>query len=379
MIRRKRYLKEVKSTNFLSNLYMKTLKSILALALFWSFSAFAQEETEKKNEATLDLAGEWNASASTDAGDRELKWTFKKAEDGFSGMSHDPETSEDRKFDRIKVEGKKVTLEIDVEQDGNSGVIQVIAEEKKAGQLSGKWKIADTDGNELMGGELKAEKKIEIAFAGEWKTTSVLPDETELNSVVTLKGKNDALKGELMSEDGNTIEIDKFATKEKDLEMHFDFEMNGSTINVVVKSSLESEDKLNGQWAVIGEDGSEAMTGKWSAERVKAPSVEGDWVVKATVPESDDYTGALTLKKDGEKWKGTSTSDSDGESRDLSTASFEKDQLTFTTPFEAGGAEGTITVKATLKEDKLTGTWSLTDSSDTELASDAWEATRKVK
>lgn len=351
---------------------MTVLKTIFVIAIAFAFCPALQAD-EKSKEA--DIAGVWHAKASTDDGAREITWTFKKDDDKYTGTSVDAESSDSRKLDRVIVKGKKVTLELDVESDDMKGIIRVEAEEKTFGKLTGEWSIVDSDGKEYMSGNLAAYK--EVTFSGDWNATAVLPDEEKLKSVVQLKGKNAKLNGVIKGNSDDEIEIEKITTKDEALHLKFDLELNGETLDCLIKASPKSNNRLVGKWIVLGDDGSESLNGEWFAER-KTNSLAGTWKMVAAVPEGEDYSGSMTLKMKDGKYTGVLKS-AGGEGIDLTSVKQDGDALQFSLPFEWDGAKGTITIEAKLKNGSLVGEYVFVDSDGEELASDYWQASRKKK
>ena len=349
---------------------MKTLTHVVAVVVALGVCPAIRADHHHK---VVDLPGVWKAVASTDESAREITWTFQKEGDKLVGVSVDRESGDERKLDRVVVKEKKVTLEIDMERDGNEGVIKVEMEEETQGRLVGKWSIVGDNGTEYMSGDVSAVK--EIAFAGQWDTISTLANGTTWESAMLLKGENSALKGSFRSARGEA-EVDKVSVTEKGLRLEFDLEMNGNSINCVIKTEARGNDKLVGKWVVMGEDGSEAAEGEWSAVR-KPADLAGTWDVVAIVPGNADYTGTLTLTSEEGKYAGTSQG-SDSDATTLKTISVEGQKLEFSVPFEQDGNTGTIAVVAEQKEDgRLEGEWFLTGSDGNEYARAAWTATRK--
>ena len=317
----------------------------------------------------LDLTGVWKATATSDGNTRNITWTFTKKGDELSGTSVDGDSGEKRELDRIAVSEKKVTLEIDIEQDGNTGVIRVEAEEKTAGKLDGKWTIVDDNGNVFMSGEVTAVK--EVALAGAWDATATLPDGVKLKSVLELKGKNSDLKG-LLSGDAGENKINKVTMSDQELHLEFDVDMNGESFNVVIKAKAEGDNKLVGKW-MVDDAGAE---GDWSAVR-KVESLAGVWNVVAKVPDNDDYTGTLTLKEADGKYTAVSKgTDSDGV--DATKVKVNAGGVEVVLPFNQAGYSGTITIEAARQKDGgLKGEWALVGDDGTEYIRESWKATRQ--
>lgn len=324
----------------------------------------------------LDLVGVWNVTATSSEGDgdeRKITWTIRKEGEKLTGDSKDHENGNERTLDRIKTEGNEVVIEIDIESDGNRGIIKVIAEEKEAGKLVGKWTIEGEDGTEYLSGELTALKEIKVAYAGDWNSTSVLPNGEERSAILQLSGDNANLKGAFKSDDGNALTIDEIKADGKNVRLEFKLTIQDNVVDAAIEGELKAENKLAGKWILTGDDGSEFASGDWSAVREAKLDIAGVWNVSAVLPEGGEYTGTLTLKRDGEKYVGKSKS-SDGEERELNSVKFDGEEVVFTIELD-GDVTGTITVTAKRDEGKgLIGTWKLVGSDGSEVAGDEWKA-----
>jgi hypothetical protein len=351
----------------------RILRSSLAGIALLAFSSIARADATDK---PVDLAGVWNVTAITEEAERSVTWTFTKDGEAVTGMTRDNESGDERKLDRVTVEGKKVILEIDYERDGNSGVIRIITEQAEPGKLVGKWSIIGSDGTTYMTGAASAIKEATIAFAGDWKTTSKLPDGKEITTGLTLTGANSELKGAFTLEDGKKVEIDQITTGENHVRFAFDVAIEENTMNVVIEAKSENPNKLVGVWIIKGADGAEADKGEWTATRNEAPDFSGEWNATAIAPDGQEHHSTLTLTRAGANYTGKATSEQGGE-RDLSTVAIEGKHLTLTLKMERDGQSGTITVKAEQKDDgSLEGKWSISDQDGGEVAGDAWTAKR---
>ena len=221
---------------------MKTVRHAVAfVATMGMFSSALADHHLKP----VDLTGVWNVKAITDDNVREITWTFKKANGKLKGESFDHENDTDQDIDRIDVKEKKVTLGIDIEVDGNTGVIMIEAEEKSTGKLTGDWKVVGSDGTEYMSGKLSATKR--VAFAGKWETVATMGNGNEVKAVMELQGKGSSLEGKFDGDAGE-LELDKVSVKDNALRVQFEFEMNGNTINCVIEAEPHGNDKLVGKW-----------------------------------------------------------------------------------------------------------------------------------
>ena len=92
-------------------------------------------------ELSVPLDGIWKATASTDDGDKHYTITITKDGDVMGGSIIEDGKDDERRLDRVNVDGKNVTIEIDIESDGQNGIVKVAAEEKENGTLIGTWAI----------------------------------------------------------------------------------------------------------------------------------------------------------------------------------------------------------------------------------------------
>lgn len=325
--------------------------------------------------APVDLAGVWKVTASSEDGERGMTWTITGEGEALTGSSVDGGSGDERKLDRIKVDEKRVTIEVDFERDGNTGVIRVIAEEKEAGRLSGKWSVVGDDGVEYMSGGLSAVKESGIAYAGDWIAVSVLPDGNEMSAALVLTGENASLKGVFKGENG-TLEIDRITAGGKSLRCEFDIEMEGAALAIVIEAEPRGDKRLVGKWIAKGADGAEAATGEWSATRQAGLDLAGAWEVTAALPDGGEYTGTVHLVLTDGEYSGTSKSP-DGSERELKSVNVDGKALVLTLDYENEGQSGTLRVAAEHNEDgSLNGRWSLVDGNGSEVAGDSWSATR---
>ena len=115
-------------------------------------------------------------------------------------------------------------------------------------------------------GVVAQEKTDSQELAGTWQTAAVLPDDTTLRSTLVLSGSQAALDGKLVGEDGE-IKLDAATLDGKDVELKFDFDVQGETRPIVISATWESANLLEGEWIVKGPDGEDVANGQWSATR----------------------------------------------------------------------------------------------------------------
>lgn len=350
---------------------MKSIRLLLSLFLAAGISIGISSAADQDN--SIDLVGVWNATASSDGNSRQITWTFRKEDGKLTAVSFDKESSDTRTIDRVSVKDKKLTLELDIEQDGNKGTIKVEAEAKSPGSLVGKWTIVGDNGTEYLSGDVKATK--ELSLVGEWDSTATLPDGNKMESVLTLSGSNSSLKGIISGRNGE-LEIKKATATESGLKLEFAFESDSNTVSIAIESKAEGNNKLVGHWVVLGEGGEEVTRGDWSAAR-KVKTLAGTWDVVAEVPDNPDYKGTMTLAvKDG-SYSGSSTND-DGKVTQLTAVKVDGNKIELSLPIEADGFTGKITVQAAQQDDgSLKGEWILIGDDGNEAVRKPWKATRQ--
>ncbi len=327
----------------------------------------------------LSLVGTWEAVGELPGGDAsESTITISTGPEGFEATVSSDD-NEDRKIDRVKAEGKEVTLELDVERDGQSGIIRVIATQTEVGKLSGKWYLIDSEGEDRGNAPWEAVRISEpepavptVSIAGKWESIAYTDNGRELPAVVEIVESEGKLSGTTTSERGETkFDLVKQMGREAEMEMVLKFGDN--EVDVRIEAALQTDDHLDGKWIIFDQTGQEAASGKWEAKRVKEVvlDIAGTWDVVAT-SDDGDHTHQAIFEKTEDGYKGEATSDLG--SMAFTTVTVEGDALALAIPF----GEGTITIAAKKVADhKLEGTWHYHDSDGNEQASDAWEATRK--
>ncbi len=314
--------------------------------LFKTLAAFATLAfSPAAHAADLDLAGIWQATSTSQEAERNFTWTFAKEGESWTASSQDHAGGDERKFDRVTLDGKKVTMEIDYDREGHSGVLRVVTEGSDAGKLEGKWSVIGSDGTVHAEGGVTAQKETAFVYAGLWKSKSTLPDGEVVAADVMLKGANAALEGAITTAEGVVIEIAKATADGKNLRFEFKVEIEGKAVPGVVEASPDGEDKLAGVWILKGDDGGEVAKGEWQATRAETPSLAGDWNVSATTPDGGAHTSTMTIALDGEAYGGKFKS-SEGEEMAFTSVKVEGGHLVVTLKLERDGQSGTITVDA---------------------------------
>ena len=122
---------------------------------------------------------------------------------------------------------------------------------------------------------------------------------------------------------------------------------------------------------MFDEGGQEAYSGEWTATRKEKFELVGDWKATAEVNgDSNESTVSIEAKGDGYTGKII------GESGSIDITSTTMDDKGVTIKFPYNEVE--VVVKATPKDGKLVGKWSVTMDDGTDV-SGAWAAEKKAK
>lgn len=347
---------------------MKPNTILVSLITFaWSaFAGVALADHHGKKSA-FDLAGSWRIAAETDNETNRYTFVFEKKDDKLTGVSIDDKERE-RPMDRIKVEGKKVHLETDIERDGQKGIIRVIAEASDNGdKLSGKWSIVDAEDKEYLSGDLTGEREFTLDLAGDWDSIAVV-GENERDSVTTFKKVDSKWTGGYKDEN-REVTFTKVETEGKDLTCEFVLEIEGQEMDFRITAKAKSSDVLEGKWVVFDASGQEGYSGKWTAKRAATFELAGDWNAKSEV-NGETRDSVLTITEKDGKYAGKIG----GEAGEVELTSVKLDDDKLAVVFPLGEVD--VTIKATVKDGKLAGKWSVTTPDGDEF-SDSWKAERK--
>ena len=331
-------------------------------------------------EETVSLPGIWKATADLPDGDTNKSTvTFSQDGDKLKGSVVGDEAKE-REITRIKTEGTKVTLEIEIEINDQSGVVKIEAEESESGKLAGTWALIDSAGEERAQGSWKAERISEpsedastksASIAGKWNATATRDNGEELQTVVTFAGPEDEITGNYKSDRGQG-EFDSVKVKGKDIEVKFVIQFNDNRVNVRIEAELKDDDHLKGKWIIFDASGQEAASGPWEAKRLLELDLTGIWEAVATTENGKNEHQAVFEKGD-DGFKGHVKTDEGGV--DYTVIKVDENNVALEIPF----GEGTVKIAASYTEkNKLTGKWTYFDASDSFVESNDWTATKQI-
>ena len=240
--------------------------------------------------------GKWDATANVDGLEREYSLAIQKKKDGLVGtISADAQEFEMR---NIQASNDSLSFEFGFNEDGADIVIKVEAS-VDGNQMSGDW-VASEGGSEVDSGSFSATrkpkpKKPSVQLAGKWNSKATLPNGNDLETVLTLKGKNSDLSASFLSEEGDTVEGEGKVEK-RHVRIVFDLEIEENTLEAVIEAKIESKNSLNGLWVLKNQNGEEAARGVWVAER----KIETEALFDGT--SLDNFRGYAN-EEIGEHWK----------------------------------------------------------------------------
>ncbi|MGY8690510.1 MAG: hypothetical protein ACKVHP_22575, partial [Verrucomicrobiales bacterium] len=220
-------------------------------------------------EDTLSLLGTWTATGDLPTGGtNESTITITKESETFKGVAVG-EDEEERELVRFSTEGKKVSFEVDIESNGETGVLKIKAEQTEPGKLAGEWALFDASGEERAKEPWQAVKDSEpetaspataASFEGKWNTVAKTEDGEEHPSVVELAKDDEKYSGSSTSDRGKT-KFDIVEVSGKDIEIEMVLEFDGTELDVRIEAAQKDEDHLEGKWVIFDNSGQEAATG----------------------------------------------------------------------------------------------------------------------
>ena len=209
------------------------------------------------------VVGTWDAKAETD-GNGDYQWTIAASDEGLTGVMRHKD--QEYQVNNIKVDGNKLTFDIDIEADGDSVRIKVSMRRGKHGDLSGSWTAMEND-NEVASGKVTAIKKQVASFKGTWNAFASHPDGNGIETELTLDGSGNEMTGSFVVND-RKIDFDKITCTDNTIRMAFEAEIQGQSRKMVIEASSKGKDALEGVWMMKGDDCENQISGDWKATRV---------------------------------------------------------------------------------------------------------------
>lgn len=340
---------------------------LLSLLTFALPIASLQADHHEEGTKALDLAGSWKAQAESDNGTRTFTFSFERNGDTWSGKSVSADGDE-RALEQVKVEGNSVTIERQIEANGEKGTIRLKAEGSENGaRLKGKWAVLDSSNQERMGGDFSAEKEFQLDLVGEWDSTAMIGDDERAFKTTFNKDGSRWLGG--FAFEDNEVKFNKITTEGKNLTCEFSMAIEVEDRNFRITAEAKSENALEGKWVALTDSGEQDSSGKWSSKRQAKFALAGTWMANAQV-NGESLNSTLTIMAASDVYTGKISNDAG--SLELSAIKLEDEKLTL--HFTYGEAK--LTINATAKDNKLAGKWSVTGDDGTEH-SDTWNAVKQ--
>ena len=329
----------------------------------------------------LSLPGTWTATGDLpNGGTNESTLTITKEGETFNGVAIS-EDEEERELLRFSTEGKKVSFEVDVESNGETGVLRITAEQSEVGKLAGDWALIDSSGEErakepwhaVRISELEPASAAPVAsLVGKWNAVAKTDDGDEFPSLVEFAEDSGKYSGSSTSDRGET-KFDSVELSGKDVEVEMVLEPDGNKLDARIEATQKDEDHLEGKWVIFDNTGQQAATGDWMAERALVLDLAGTWDGIATTDNGDNKHQSVFEKADA-GYKGKVMGEQ-GEA-DYTSVKVDGNEVVLEVPF----GEGSIKIAASYKEkNKLVGKWTFFDSSGSEAATSDWVATKQVE
>ena len=237
----------------------KPIAFIGALALFGAISLPADHHAKAP-----EFVGEWLATGEMPDGGESKSTIAIAKKDGKLTAVLTTENGEEMPLDRVKTEGKKLTLEVDMENDGQSGTVGASGSLNDNGEVVGKWYMKGSDGTDYGSADWKAVRSLKSMLTGNWNAVGKT-DEGDLEHEAVFSKSGGKFQGYLSSNDGD-IDLENLKIDENMMTFQLPY-LEGT---LKFKISPRSASKLVGKWTFFDSSDFEAASGEWVATKAKA-------------------------------------------------------------------------------------------------------------
>jgi len=235
---------------------MKTFQTFFSGIAVIALTAFSNVETNAAN-----FTGKWITTATLPDGEtRESSLTVSK-KDGNLQATLIGQTGDERVLDRVKTEGKTLTIEFDFERDGNTGIIGAKASLNQQGALIGKWYVQDGNGTETASEDWQAVRSAAAVLKGKWNVVAETT-ENDIKHAMVIKKNGASFTGYAESDEG---QLDYTSVKADKNVLKLELPYGGGTVKV--EATLKQARKLEGKWIYLDEFKDEVADGNWSATK----------------------------------------------------------------------------------------------------------------
>ena len=234
---------------------MKRTRLLVGIASVVAVMAVSADHHEES------VAGVWYGIGVGPNGEESESTLTITEKDGKLSASSESDQGDSRDLDRITFKDSKLTGEIDIDQNGQEGVLGVKASLNKKGELKGKWFANDADGNELYIGAWTALRALDKVVVGEWNVVAVTENE-DLEHQIKVTKAGYKYSGTLESDQGS-LELEEVKVKKNKLS--YEFTYGDGSVKVV--AALMGAKKLSGEWLYFDSSDQEVGKGKWTAKK----------------------------------------------------------------------------------------------------------------
>ncbi len=208
----------------------------------------------------------WEAEVSLQNGETASSTlTLEKKAGKWSGSYSDAQ-GKVRKFDRVSFEKGALAIEVDVEREGQSGVLGVQANLDAKGVLKGNWYVRGSDGVEYSSPQpWEAVRSLKAVLAGTWQAVAKT-DEDNYRFRLVFSQSDSCFSGTAYNnEEEDSMDFSKVVVKGDKLSVEFD----DDEAKIKLKASLRAAGKLMGEWSVVypKPDEEESKSGEWTATK----------------------------------------------------------------------------------------------------------------
>jgi hypothetical protein len=316
------------------------------------------------------LGGVWHVSGTLPDGGGTSKstLTIKKEQSDWTAVTVNEE-GVSTPIDRVKIDGESVQLEIDGEQNGETGVIGAKAKFNDKGILVGNWYIRGSDGTEYASEPWKAARSLAPELAGSWDIVAKTDEgdnEHQIDFIQSVSGFAGTAKNDNGSTEFTQVKVDK---NELSLVLPF------GEGTVKVAAVYQNVNTLAGEWTYLDSLDVEAATGEWSASKnVPGAEIVGEWALELSIGDNV-LESALTVTRDGDGFEGVYNSPRSGIT-ECDRVTFSDGKLLATMSIEIQGNDVEFVLNAALDDgEELSGTMVAKGYEDQFSAQ--WTATRK--
>ena len=207
------------------------------------------------------VVGVWHGVGVGPNGDEsESTMTITKKDGKLVGNSVN-EQGDERNLDRIKFDGTSLHVEIDIDLNGQSGVLGVKAKLGSNGELKGNWFANDDGGTELYSGDWSAVRNLSKVAVGSWNVVAVT-DDGDMEHQISIKKEGYRYTGTVEG-DAGSLDLENLRVKKN--KISFEFAFGDGTVKVAAAQTGPT--KLAGEWTYFDSSDQELGSGKWTANK----------------------------------------------------------------------------------------------------------------